>query len=153
MKIGFAARVRKFAAAVERIDTTKLFLQAAADTSELALNLNRIQLLTQGIDSEGKSLGKYTEATKKKKRAKGQETEFKTMYDTGEFQDAMYLETKKLPIFIGSKDEKAPILKKVYGPILGLTKENQADYTKEVLEAYRNKVHHQIENLKDKILL
>lgn len=149
----FSARFRKFSAAVERINTTKLFLEAATELSELALDLNRQQLLAEGVDSEGKKIGEYAESTKKRKRAKGQETSFITLYDEGNFQGRMFLDTKQIPIFIGSKDKKTPILKKKHGPVLGLTQPNQEGFKEEVMNKYKDKVHKQIEVLKDKILL
>lgn len=145
MKLDFAAKSRKFAAAIERIKTKKLFLDAARETKELALDLNRLQLLS-GEDSEGESLGEYAESNKKKSGRRD-------LYNTGKFQKALYLDTKQIPIFIDSKDEKTGILKHVYGPILGLVDENKSKYGKEVMEVYKDKVNSAIEDLKEKILL
>lgn len=148
----FDAKLRKFAAAIERINTEKLFLQAARETSELALDLNRSQLIGLGIDSEGKSLGKYKESTKKRKAKKGQETEHITLYDEGNFQGKMILNAKQIPIFIESKDQKAGILKQKWPNALGLIPKNQEEYGQHVKLLYKQKVNQQIEILKEKIL-
>ncbi len=154
MKKDFNVKLRKFANAIERINTKKIFLQAAQDTSELALDLNRFQLLTQGVDSTGRKIGKYKESTKIRKQKKGQETEFITLYDEGNFQGKFSLNTKQIPIFIESKDSKAPILKQKYGDdIMGLLPKNQAEYKQEVMRRYKQEIDKQIEILKEKILL
>ena len=117
-------------------------------------SLNRFQLLAQGVDSKGRKVGKYKESTKKRKQKKGQETEFITLYDYGDFQGAMYLDTKQIPIFIDSKDSKTPILKQKYGDdIMGLLPKNEIEYKGEVMKIYKQKVNDEIEILKEKILL
>jgi len=146
VKIGYSAKLRKFKAAIEQIDTEKIFLQSAQELKDLALDLNRLQLVGEGVASDGKSLGEYS---KKNKRKSGR----RDLYDTGAFQGGMFLDARKRPIFIGSKDEKTAILKKIYGPILGLTTNNQSEFGNEVKQLYINKVHDHIEVLKEKILL
>lgn len=154
MKKDFNVRLRKFAQAVDNINTEKLFLQSARENEELALDLNRSQLLEKGIDSTGKSLGKYKESTKARKRKKGQPTEHITLYDEGKFQGRMVLKAKAIPIFIDSSDSKTPLLKEKYGDsILGLTTRNKEAFKQATLIMYRKKVHKEIEILKEKILL
>ena len=144
MKINSGAKFRKFASAVDSIDTTKLFLDAAQERKELALDLNRLQLQAEGVGSEGQSLGKYVEKSKKQGT--------RDLYGTGEFQGKMFLDTKQLPIFIGSKDSKTPILSKVYGPVLGLIKPNEKEFGDEVKSVYITKVNNHIDLLAQKIL-
>lgn len=139
-----ASKFRKFATAVESIRTEQIFLATAKEQEQLALDLNRLQLQAQHINSEEQSLGEYAKSNKKKGK--------KDLYLTGAFQESMFLNTKQIPIFIGAKDEKTPILKKIYGPILGLTKENQDSFGNEVKEIYVTKVHKEIEVLAEKIL-
>lgn len=148
-----AKKFRKFADAVERIDTEQLFLTAAKEQEQLALDLNRLQLVAEGIDGDGKSLGQYSPLTKKIKQAKGQDTDHITLLDTGQFQERMFLSTKEIPIFIDSKDSKTPILKNRFGDkILKLTKENQSEFGNEVRKIYSTKVNNTIEVLAKKIL-
>lgn len=145
MKVGYSARLRRFSAAVEQIKTKQIFLEAAKEQQELALDLNRFQLIG-GIDGDGKSLGEYSKSNRKKSGRRD-------LYDTGDFQGAMYLDTKQIPIFIESKDKKTPILKAVHGAaILKLTKENEKDFGNEVKKIYTTKVHEAIEVLAEKIL-
>lgn len=144
MKISYADKFRRFADAVDNLDTKKIFLKSAQEQSELALDLNRLQLQAEHITSEGEKLGTYAKSNKKQGE--------RDLYLTGAFQKRMFLDTKQIPIFIGSKDEKAPILTKVYGAVLGLTKRNQADFKGEVLKVYKEKVNHEIEVLANKIL-
>lgn len=144
MKINSSAKFRQFASEVNSLDTKRLFLDAAQERKELALDLNRLQLLGEGVNSEGATLGIYVKGSKKQGT--------RDLYDTGKFQGGMYLDTKQLPIFIGSKDKKTPILKAVYGPILGLTEPNKEEFGNEVKEVYIIKVHNHIDLLVQKIL-
>jgi hypothetical protein len=154
VKIDFGARCRKFAAAIERIDPRKLYLQSAQEIKDLALDLNRLQLQAEGVDSEGKKLGQYSPATKRIKQAKGQDISHITLLDTGEFQGKLFLDTKQLPIFIGSKDSKTPKIFKRFGPgVLGLTERNEKGFGNEVTRVYKDKINGKIEDLKNKILL
>jgi len=144
VRINLSAKFRRFASAVDSIDTTKLFLDSAQERKELALDLNRLQLQAESIGSEGQSLGTYVKKSKKQGA--------RDLYDTGEFQGKMFLDTKQLPIFIGSKDSKAPILSKVYGPVLGLIKPNEEEFGNEVRKVYITKVNNHIDLLAKKIL-
>lgn len=153
MKSDFGVRFRKFAAAVERIDVKKLYLESAQELNELALDLNRLQLQAEGIDSKGKKLGQYSPYTKRIKQAKGQNADHITLLDTGEFQERMFLNTKQVPIFIGSTDSKVPKIFKRFGPdVLGLTKPNQEGFKEEVDQVYKRKINGKVEDLKNKIL-
>lgn len=140
MKIDFNSRLRRFADALEKIDVKKLMLQAAKETSELALDLNKVQLRELSIDSDGRPLGKY-----KGGKRKGSPI---ILYDTGDWQDKMYLDTKDIPIFIGSKDAKSPILEKRYPKALGLTNEFGDQFKEGVMEVFNVKVKKVIENAK-----
>lgn len=140
MKIDANSRFRKFADALENIDVKKLMLQSAKETSELALDLNKVQLRELSIDSDGKPLGKYRSGKRKGLPY--------TLYATGDWQDKMFLNTQDVPIFIGSKDAKAPILEGKFPKALGLTKEFGEQYKDEVREVYNVKIKRVIENAK-----
>lgn len=144
MKLNSSDRFRKFAEAVERINTEKLLLESAREQSELALDLNRLQLQAEHVTSDGKSLPSYVPKSKKSGKL--------DLYDTGEFQGRMFLSTKELPIFIDSRDGKTGILEKKYGPVLGLTPANEKEFSNEVKKVYVDKLHTQIEVLAQKIL-
>lgn len=153
MRADMGTRFRKFAAAVGKINTTKLYLEAAQENAALALDLNRLQLLAQGIDAKGKKLGSYSNFTKSIKRSKGQETEYINLYDTGDWQEALFLDTDQLPIFIDSDDWKNTKLKERFGiDITGLIPEHQEQFKVVVREAYIIKVDEVITALAKKIL-
>jgi len=153
MKKNYHTNVNRFVNALERLDTDKIYLQAVRELSEMALDLNRFQLYAEGIDSTERSLGQYSESTKRRKRAKGDEYGHITLRDTGSFQDKFFLDAKSFPVFIDSKDQKTSILEQKYGPkILGLTPSNTEEFKIEVMKLYKQKVHQKIEDLKEKIL-
>lgn len=146
-----ADRFRKFSEALEDIDVEKIYLQSVKETSEVALDLNKAQMLELGIDSQGKPLGEYKESTKRRKRAKGQPTDHITLRDTGKFQDRMFLDTKQVPVLIDSKDQKVPLIEKRWPKALGLYPVFKDQYAEVVLERFRVKVNKVIET-KAKIL-
>ena len=82
MKKDFNRKLEKFSKAIEKINVEKLFLDAIKETAELALDLNKVQMLELGVDSQNKPLGQYTEGTKARKRKKGQPTDHITLRDT-----------------------------------------------------------------------
>src|SRR5688500_2814381 len=110
MKVGFADKLRRFSNAIEKIDVEKLYLQAIDETSELALDLNRVQMSELGVDAENKPLGNYAPSTRRAKQKKGQPSDHITLRDTGRFQDRMFIDTKERPVLVRSKDLKTPIL-------------------------------------------
>lgn len=153
MKKDYQRNLHKFVNALERLDVEKIYLQAVKELSEMALDLNRFQLYAEGIDSTERSLGQYSESTKARKQAKGDEYAHITLRDTGSFQDKFFLDTKQIPVFIDSKDKKTSILEQKYGPkILGLTPSNTEEFKIEVMKLFRQKVHQKIEDAKEKIL-
>jgi hypothetical protein len=153
MKKDYNRNLHKFVNALERIDVEKIYLQAVKELSEMALDLNRFQLYAEGIDSTERSLGKYSESTVARKKAKGDEYAHITLRDTGSFQDKFFLDTKQIPVFIDSRDNKTGILEQKYGPkILWLTPSNTEEFKIEVMKLFRQKIHNKIEDAKQKIL-
>lgn len=146
MKVGYGTKLKEFADAIARIKTKEILLESVQESSELALDLNRQQLIAESVDSKGKKLGVYSSSNKKKFGPID-------LLDTGAFQEGMFVNSTKLPIFIDSKDNKTGILEVRYGPVLGLTAQNEKDYASEVKKIYVKKVHAVIDDLKEKILL
>jgi hypothetical protein len=141
----------KFADAIERIDTAKLFEQAVRETKDLALDLNRSQMYDAGVNPAGQRIGEYTEATKRIKQKKGQRTDHMTLSDTFSFYDKMFIEAEENEIFIDSRDSKTGMLVQKYGNVFGLTLENLKTYSEVVRKVYKDKMDKAIED-KAKIL-
>lgn len=86
------------------------------------------QLFNQGIDAASRSLGQYTEFTKKIKRSKGQRIDHVTLKDTGAFYNSfiVIVKTEGLEIFADDASLYDRPLTEVYGiDILGLTDESE----------------------------
>lgn len=152
MKKGFEKKFRQFASALERINVEKEFLAAADELSELALDLNKVQMYELGIDAKGKELGDYAPSTRVAKQAKGQRYDHITLRDSGSFQDKMFLDTKQVPIFIGSKDSKVGVLERRWPDALGLYPPFAEQYRQAVGRLARKKIENKIEAAKNKIL-
>ena len=150
MKKGFERKFRQFASALERLDVEKQFLIAANELSELALDLNKVQMYELGIDAKGKSFGEYASSTRVAKQRKGQRSDHITLRDTGSYQDGMFLEAKQVPIFIDTEDGKKGILAKWNA--LGLYPPFEEQYKNEVGKLARKGIHREIEKAKNKIL-
>lgn len=152
MKKDFNRKMHRFASALGKIDMEKHYLEAAKETEDLALDLNKTQLYDQGVDSKGKSTGKYADSTKKQKQKKGQRSDHITLSDSFKFYDKMFLDTRQIPILIDSRDSKTPILEAKVPNALGLTTEHTQQYKKTLNAIVQQKVSKQIEDLKEKIL-
>ena len=96
----------------------KITIDVIKDNSKLILDENRSQLF-DGLDKEGKEIvneqgGKYSPTTVRIKQEKGQPTDRVTLRDTGDWQDAMFLEVKGNEILTDSSDWKTDELLKKY---------------------------------------
>lgn len=151
MKKDFHKRLERFASALEKIDVEKIFLEAVKETSDLALDLNKVQMLELGVDSTDKPLGQYKESTKRRKQKKGQPTDHITLRDTGSFQDKMFVDAKRIPILIDSRDQKTDLIEGKWPKALGLTPVFADQYKERVMVVFRRKYEKIIED-KKKIL-
>jgi hypothetical protein len=152
VKTGYGKKFREFSNALENINVEKEFRDAAKDLSELALDLNKVQMYELGIDAKGKKLGRYAYSTRVAKDRKGQRSDHITLRDTGEFQDAMVLDTKQIPVFIESKDSKVGIIMQRWPDALGLYPPFAEQFREKVGLLARQKIHSRIEKAKNKIL-
>ena len=92
----------------------KITIDVIKDNSKLILDENRSQLF-DGLDKDGKEIvPEYTPTTVSIKREKGQPTDRVTLRDTGDWQDAMFLEVKGNEILTDSSDWKTDELLKKY---------------------------------------
>lgn len=96
----------------------KITIDVIKDNSKFILDENRSQLF-DGLDKEGKEIvneqgGKYSPTTVRIKQEKGQPTDRVTLRDTGDWQDAMFLEVKGNEILTDSSDWKTDELLKKY---------------------------------------
>ena len=96
----------------------KITIDVIKDNSKFILDENRSQLF-DGLDKEGKEIvneqgGKYSPTTIIIKKEKGQPTDRVTLRDTGDWQDAMFLEVKGNEILTDSSDWKTDELLKKY---------------------------------------
>jgi len=96
---------------------------------EFILDLNREQLQDYGINSDGRSLKKYSSNTVQIKAEKGQIFQYTTLFDKGLFQSKFDLLFRNNKISIFSRDSKSSDLQEKYGSnIFGLTPDNSKIY-------------------------
>lgn len=110
----------------------ELIVGTYKDTEADAIDMNT-QQMRDGVTSLGKGIGQYSSFTKQIKKAKGQNSEWVTLLDTGEFQSAMGFQTLDAQYAsINSSDWKTDGLVDKYGAdIFGLTEKNTKIYARE----------------------
>lgn len=112
------------------------FLKEAIQENEAELADLNITQLQQGKDHEGDDIDPaYTPFTKQIKAFKGQPTDKVTLEDTGDFYAGMFAEVRGKKVLFGSDDSKTTkIVKKYGGQVFGLTDENKAEASQELLK-------------------
>ena len=118
----------------------KITIDVIKDNSKLILDENRSQLF-DGLDKEGKEIvPEYTPTTVSIKKEKGQPTERVTLRDTGDWQDAMFLEVKGNEILTDSSDWKTDELLKKYdrnmNTILGIPETSKTKINSTLMERF-----------------
>ena len=118
----------------------KITIDVIKDNSKFILDENRSQLM-DGLDKEGKEIiPEYTPTTVKIKREKGQITDHVTLRDTGDWQDAMFLEVKGNEILTDSSDWKTDELLKKYdrnmNTILGIPETSKTKINSTLMERF-----------------
>lgn len=101
---------------------------ALIETSGEMIVLNQGQM-SLGRRADGSEITpSYSDLTIELKEAKGQETRWVTLRDTGAFWNDMFVEINAETFSLSSADEKAAKLEKKYGKkIFGLTKESRSE--------------------------
>ncbi len=97
------------------------------------------QLYEQGVDSEGKPTGEYSESTIKRKKAKGQKYDHITLKDTGTFYRTIRLnpEGKNRFEITTDYDVWKKGLQKRWPKALGLTEENMKGLVEQLTDDLR----------------
>ena len=117
---------------LKAIDIVKIAEEAILEDKRAIIQANKAQLYEDGIDSLGRSLGRYSPMTIEYKKAAGQPYDRVTLKDTGDFYAGFDLASKEFPFSIESSDIKTEKLKKRFGKnIFGLTNESQTMVFKE----------------------
>lgn len=120
-------------------DKAWLFSLNNVDVQEEIIRLNtEDQLYDQGIDSEGITLGEYSQFTVAAKRRKGQRVDHVTLRDTGEFYSTWRVIVYHDAFEIDANDVKFDkALFEVYGEdVLGLTQANKERIRDVILNFY-----------------
>ena len=105
-------------------------LQIIRKHAKAIVDLNREQM-DQSLTATGRPIGRYK--SKAYARKKGRDTV--DLFDTGDFQNEMFLASKKFPLEIFSDDPKTNALIAKYGKdIFGLTQENLLIASTEILK-------------------
>lgn len=114
-------RVQAFKSNVDQI----IIEEAKAGEAEL-IDFNTESQLAEGYGSDGRAIKPfYTPYTKLLKGLKGQEAEFVTLKDTGDFYGSFKVDFGKTQITFSATDPKTPELLEKYGErIFGLDKAN-----------------------------
>lgn len=116
----------------------RLIRDIIVENEALIIDMNaEDQLFEHGLTSTGVSIASYAPyqpATIEIKRQKGQPTNRVTLRDTGEFEEAFYVEATNDQFTISSHDEKTDDLVYKYGKeIFGLTAENKNELIHEYI--------------------
>jgi hypothetical protein len=99
-----------------------------------AIDLN-IEQLMNGIDAEGRSLGEYKSAAYAEFKRSLNPRGVVDLRLTGDWQDEMYLEADKFPVYMNSSNWKTLKLTTDFGEnILGLTQENKQKFLEAIKE-------------------
>ena len=98
--------------------------------------------MLQGIRSDNSEISPpYTYFTRTIKEAKGMNPDIVTLYDTGDFYRAMFLDVGSDILEIESTDRKSEELQKKYGEkIFGLTTSSKQEYLQEAFPVLLEKV-------------
>lgn len=95
-----------------------------------------------GIKSDsGEITPEYTYFTRLAKEAKGRDPGVVTLYDTGEFHNAMFVDVGSDELEINSMDYKSDDLQEKYGQeIFGLNENSRGLYLDEALPVLKGKI-------------
>lgn len=105
------------------------------------------RLYTQGLDSANSRIGYYKNLTKLFKKAKGQQSAFVTLLDTGAWYKSMDIHLFGGEIYITAEPEKTAILEKKYSNrILGLTSEDEEWVVTEILD---RRIQEELDKIED----
>jgi len=126
------------------IDSVMFDVWDGEDVQETIIELNTIdQLFNQGIDSDGQSLGDYSQFTIKQKRADGLPYDRVTLRQDGEFYGSFNI----IPEQDGFTIDADPIkpsqdLTETYGEaIIGLTSESKEKLIKAIILTVKNEIY------------
>lgn len=116
------AKMKELRRRFEKIPVDKIVGYALLPEMSEIERLNRKQMEAFGIDSTGSSIEpEYKRTTVRIKKAKGQESDFVTLKDSGDFHGSIRAKLFKNKVRITSSDGKAPMLFQKYGEsVLGL---------------------------------
>jgi hypothetical protein len=131
--------------AVSKFEVEKEILRIIKENEQAIIELNQNQLLLDGKDSKGKKLPEYQSKRYKEQKRLINPAGVTDLRLTGQFYDAFFIDTSKLPIVIDSSDSKRNDLVKKYGKdIFGLDEESKRilydHYLKENILAFYKKV-------------
>ena len=107
----------------------RLIVECLNDLEKEIVELNKSQL-REGKRSDGSILGRYSESTKRRKRADPSRHltgDYISLLDTGDFWKSFIFEATENTLFFGATDEKSEMLIREWGnTILGLSPEGYA---------------------------
>ena len=134
-------RTKKLFAALKKLDETKIINSILRDKGfqKFIISLNQNdQLFEEGIDSKGKTLGKYSDFTIEIKKEEGQPTDRITLLDTGDFYKSFVVTVKSGGFTISANPVKddSNLFDDFGEDVVGLTKEN----LQFVIDAIREKL-------------
>ena len=134
-------RTKKLFAALKKLDETKIINSILRDKGfqKFIISLNQNdQLFEEGIDSKGKTLGKYSDFTIEIKKEEGQRFDHITLLDTGDFYKSFKVTVSKGGFTITANPVKddSNLFDDFGEDVVGLTKEN----LQFVIDAIREKL-------------
>lgn len=110
-------------------------------TSKIIIEKNQDQMLNGFRADDSYILPEYTPYTREKKEEKGWDPDKVTLYDTGDFYNAMFADVSYFDIEIDSTDSKTEDLIEKYGEkIFGLSDESKEEYRDDAMPVLIEKI-------------
>lgn len=126
---------------LQNINVDRAAKMTLGETREIFLDLNREQLMSGIRADKSKITPEYAHFTRQKKQEQGRDPDVVTLYDTGDFYRAMFLDVGSDLLEVDSTDYKSEELQEKYGEkIFGLTDDSKITYTDEIFPVFLQKI-------------
>lgn len=125
----------------QSLDVDRAIKMTLGLTSKIIIEKNQDQMLNGFRADDSYILPEYTPYTREKKEEKGWDPDKVTLYDTGDFYNAMFADVSYFDIEIDSTDSKTEDLIEKYGEkIFGLSDESKEEYRDDAMPVLIEKI-------------
>lgn len=126
---------------IKNLDVHREVKTTLGETRNVILDLNQDQMIHGRRADDSDITPEYTHFTRLSKIEKGRDPDVVTLYDTGEFYNAMFVDVGSDELEIDSTDYKSDDLQAKYGAgILGLSKGSKELYLDEAFPVFKSKI-------------